>query len=644
MKSVKNTVFTILFFVFSLPVFSQTSLSNTVYSFLKNNNCNPKTQSLVSSQNNALPFNVTAEFPAKNALSSSIFNTKRNFYLIFNQEDVTANYELFLPLFEHLKTSTYDFNVSLIFLYGEKQFISKDGLIYGSEVFLNYLNTNEDSTALLVNLDSETSQIITASNGITAPSWLIKNEHDVFYKNNEPCGLPLYYISQLYSYNFYKNRQLDSFFQTGIPTLLLNLNKENHNYNQKASILIDSLEVFSRTHERTWDQHFLLFRFLGRYLRLSESNTVRIIIFLLLTFLLFIALLGFININLQKEAWEKIRKIWYVVPITFAIVVLSLFIGKGVFLLLRKFSAGAGRLYLMFGLELFFTFLLTTIYFIIQIMFNKQFKPRSIDFVIVITIVINQVIFLFFDISLFPVFMFLCIVSVIALKVKNNITHIILLLLMVLPIAIYAHSLTTIYNINLLFNYLYNNNFSVIFIALVIYPIFLLYFRILFAFEEYFNKRKMLFIGGGVTLSIALIFILLIGVIRTKNVNNSLINKEISYPINPDNTNSISISYEDKQVFSDKIRTLSIDFGKPCHECDIRLHSKIGTPVLYSADDYETLSNNEAIFLVPNDPPSKLKFSYGTEDLPQTITVTAIYADSNKEEFSLTTKSITINK
>lgn len=644
MKSIKITVFTIFFSLFSLPIFSQTSLSNTVYSFLKNNNCNPKTQSLVSSQNNLLPYNISVDYPAKNTLSTTLFNNKENFYIIFNQEDVVNNFDVFIPFFNHLKTASYDFNISLNFVYGEKQVLSKTGIIYGSEVFLNYVNTNEESTALIVNFDSDYSQIITASNGITAPSWLIKNEHDVFYQNNESAKLPLYYISQLYSYKFYKNRQLDSFFQTGIPTLLINLNRENKNYEQKAKILIDSLDAYSQTPERIWDQHFLLFNFLGRYLRLSEANTVRIIIFLLLTFLLFIALLGFINTNLQKDAWEKIKKIWYVVPITFSIVVLSCFLGKVSFSLLINLASLSGRLYLMFGLELFFAFLLTTVYFIIQIIFNKQFKPRSIDFVLVITIVINQVIFMFFDISLFPVFMVLGILSVIALRVKNNITHIILLLLMVIPIAIYSHSLTTIYNINELFNYLYHNNFSVIFMSLVLYPLFLLYFRILFAFEEYFNNRKTLFIGGGITLGIAFCAILLIGTIRTNQVNKTLIDKTISYSQMEMNSSIIKIDYSDKQVFDDTIRMLHINFEKPCHECDIRITSPFGNPILYSSDDYAALSNNEAIFLIPNDPPQKLKFSYGTDNGPQTITVTAIYSNSQKDEFSLCSKSITINE
>lgn len=641
MKVIKKALFYAIFTLLSHTLFAQTSLCNSVYNFIKLNGCKPVTQSLVSTGTNSFPYNISAEFPGKHIAQNDYFFTQSNLYLLFNQDDIDENKEVISGLIEYLKTTEFPFNVNLVFVYGEKQPVEKEGIIYGSQTFLSSLNTNEDSTVIVINLNEKESSIVATSSGKTAPSWLIKNEHDLFKKEKLSHGLPIYYISQLYSYTFKKDRQLDSFFSYEIPAIILNFSQEIEDKTVVADVLKNSIDLFSKTKNKTWEQHFLMISLLGHYFTLSESTTVKIIVLIIFTFLLFIALLGFINKNFQLEAWIKIKKIWYVVPITLGLVFASCFTGKGLCLLFCKTLTNAAKLYMFMGSLILCSFLYTTIYFCLVVLMDKKLEARSLDFILIITIFINQFIFSFYDISLFPIFMIICILSIIAFGVKNNIVHMAIFILMFFPLGFYVNSLVETYNSGELYNFFISHNYTYIFISLLLYPSFLMLLRILEALKEYFHNKKSFIVCGAVTMGIALIVIISLCMVRTKTLNDKFAeaNNEIEFVT--EDASAIQISYSDKFVFDDLIRTIDISFSKPCCQCDVRIVSN-ETPILYSSDDFEQVNSNTSYFLIPNNPPSRMSFSYGTTEAPARINVTAIFQTNEKEQFSLATKSITI--
>lgn len=641
MNSLKKAFCIAFFLIFPLLLFAQPSLCNEVYNFLKANKLSPTTQQLVSSASNQFPYNIQVDFETKKLPANSYFYTPKNLYLVFFQEEVLENKEIFTSLAEFINQKDFGFNISFLFLYGENQLVTKDGMIYGSDIFLKNINTNEDSTAIIVNLQSKSSSILSNSSGISSPSWLIKNEHDIFHENKVPSKLPFYYISQLYKYKFNHNHQLDSFFKAGLPSIVLNFSSTQTISTQIIKILEDSISAFSLQENRIWDQHFLMISIMGSYFLLSEETIVKIIIFIIVIFLLFIAILGFVNINLQKDAWSKIKKIWYVVPITFILVLLSLYCGKITTNLFLNDNNPAKNIYILFGFQLFFAFILTTVYFFIQILHNDKYEIRSVDFLIVITIFINQFIFLFVDISLFPVFMFMCFLSILALGIKNNIVHIVIFIIMFLPFILYAHNLIQQNQIKELFNFLYNKNFPILFITLVLYPIFLIYFRILTAFKKNSAQKKSLYLTGGITLGSVIIFLFILGTVRTNQLSKTI--NEQNQIIFSEIENQIKISYSDKKVFNDIVRTVNVKLPKQSLQCKVIITTENNKPILYSSDDYEVVSANQAFFQIPYCPPQNLTFTYGTEDGPSTIQVTAIFPEDSKEQFSISQKSITIN-
>lgn len=642
MKALKKALFFAIFSFFSHTVFAQVSLCNSVYTFLKKNGCKPSTQSLVSTGTNSFPYNISAEFTGKHISEDEYFLNQPNLFILFNQEDEPDNQEVFLPLINYLKNAELSFNVNLVFLYGEKQLAAKEGIVYGSDIFLSSLNTNEDSTVIIVNLNQNESSIVSTTSGKTAPSWLIKNEHDLFKKEKLSHGLPIYYISQLYSYTFKQERLLDSFFSYEIPAVILNFGKEIQSKSTISDILINSIELFSKTKNRNWEQHFLMISIFGHYFTLSETSTVKIIVCTILICLIFLSIIGFLHKNSQFDAWNKIKKIWFVAPITFILILAACFSTKGLCILFAKNFQPVAKLFLFLGSIILFSFLYISIYYSFQVSFNHYFKSDLLDFIIIVTIFINQFIFTIYDISLFPVFLIIVILSIISNYIKNYISRILIYFLMFLPALIYIYSLVNTYESTELYNYFISNNITYIFISLLLYPAFLIYLRVLGNIKEYFQSVKVFYISCTVIFVFVLITIIIIFNLWGKKLNKKVEIKSNTTLFVPEDENSIQISYSDKYVFDDLIRTVNISFTKPCYQCDVRIVSN-ETPILYSSDSFEQLNTSTAYFKIPNNPPEKMTFSYGTSNAQSQINITAIFQTNDLDQFSLATKSITIN-
>lgn len=642
MNCIKKVLLFIFLSFFSTNFFAQTSLCNSVYNFLRNNECSPKTQDLISSSINYFPYNITTEFPPANIRQNNHIASKQNLFIIFNQEDYTKLKEICPSVIDFLKNNPFYFSTTLLFTYGEHQKVQKDGMIYGLDTFLNSLNTNEDSTAIIINLQEKESSIISTSSGITTPSWLIKNEYDIFEKADISHGLPAYYLSQMYSYKFNKNQQLDSLFSNEIPAIILNFNSDIDSPQIISNIITESITAFASTQEKIWDQHFLMISFFGHYFRISEVRIVRLIIIIILMSLIFIGLLGFINKSLQRDAWHKIVKIWYSVPITLVLLCLSMFVSKGLFALFTKNFSAPNRLYFYSGCSVFLSFVFTTVYYCFQIIINQKFEIKSLDFITVIIFFLNQFIFSIFDISLLPLFMFVCILAILSLIFKNNFVHIILLLISTLPFVIYIHNLIMISDVNELIVWLYENNWSILFISLALTPLYLMFFRIILVFYKQKETKKTLLVTGGTTIGIVLCIVIIFGCIRPVQLNKLSKNEDKTSVFIQETEALVDIKWIDNKVFDDTVRKLSITFSKPCYQCDVRIITNTGSPIIYSLDDYELLNQNTAYFLIPVNPPQNLTFNYGVKKGQSTIKVTAYFETNDKDKFSLLSKSVTI--
>lgn len=611
------------------------NLSNEVFNFLKAEKHSPLTQALVTNGNNIFPYNVYLKFNAK-------LNTEKNLLLIIPQEQMINNKTVVSDVLSFIRQLECDTNITVLFSYGDKQTVQKQIMIYGTEVFINTINTNEDYTAIILDLNNENSKIITSSNGQSAPSFLIQNEFNLYLKENLSSNLPFYYVSQIYKMKFFEDKDLETIFQNEIPGIKLCFNKADCENGKAANIIKASISDYLNIQNSDWEHHFLLFKLFGRYININEASIIRIIIFIIFTLLLFVFLLGFANIRIKNKPNFKLSKVWYAVPLTLILSYISFICGRGLFSLFTNRATTLGSIYFCLTLQISIALLLVTLLYILILMMNYNITEKTIDFLVVISCFINQSLFILFDISLFPIFMSIFILAVIAYYIKNKVIHICIFLLMILTFVPYCNTLVTKGNPATIQQYVLRNSVTPVMISLVLYPIFMMYLRILASYKNSFLKTRSFIIFTICSFVFISSSLIIFSSIRTKRINNTFA-KPTDYKISETTEDKISFNYTDKPVFTDIIRTIDIDLEGSPEVCDVRINSATSTPVLYSDNDYEAITQNSVIFKIPEYPSNHLTFSYGANKEPCVIVISAIYRENDSDNlYSLVTKAVSI--
>ena len=607
-------------------------LSNSVYIYLDEHNLNPIQQELFSSGENDFPYNIVIK-------KNNHEYCKKNLVFTFFQEDVLENKDLIKEFLDFIIANSFDFNITVLFSYGERQFVKKEGMVYGIDSFLDNINTNDDYTNIIIDLAAQKTSIDTSSEGIVAPSWLIQNEYNAYLNNNLKKVIPVFYLSQMYTFDFYYSRMLSSCFSYNVPAIKLNFLDNENNKSIILPILIESILSYDHEIEREWDRHFFMLKAFDNYKKLSEERTVQIIIIIIFSWLLFLFLFFFINSRLKKQAWGSIKHIWYSVPITFILVILGFLIGKYFFISFFETTSSLKNTLHLASLQIILSLTLVSIYYAITLLYNFSFYEKSIDYLIVISCFINQSIFILIDISLFPIFMAICLLALLAILIKRNSIHILIFFLMVTPFLPYLISIIKTVNFDSLYLFLTSQDYVIFFVSIILYPSYLIYFRILTSI-----RRKTKF-NIQITIGIILILLstLIIFIFHIVSNNLELKNTENSKNyILATTEDLIKINFDDNKVFDDIIRTLDVEFLEKPEQCSITLTSISSSPILYTENSFEYVTSTTSMFKIPSNPPQRMVFKYGSTKEPTIITVSAIFKNSENNDYKTTKKVVTI--
>ena len=633
----------ILIFLFCTTAFAQNKgpsgieLCSQVHSFLKKNGFSPVSQSLVISGENTFPYNIIVTFPAEQNTSPE------NLILVFFQEDVPDNQELIKSSLKQIKEAAYPFTVTALFAYGEKQKLEKADMIYGTSVFLESLNTNLSYTAVIFDLESEKNEIDTTAKGLSSPPQLIKNAMNLYKTNDIPLLLPGVILSQLSSYNFISSPILGRFFDYEIPALKLSLGAipSENKVETAENIISGFIELYSESADYSWERHFLIISLFGHFHIVSERMILRIVTPTIFIWILFIFILIFVNRRLKRHAWYTIGKVWWSVPLTYLLLVAVFFISRYFYNNLFPNASFAGKIYgqLILQITLSLFIILSVYLFILTI--NFSFDERAVDYLLVISCFINQSIFILADISLSPIFIVICLLSLFALYVKNNYLHIAVFLLMIAPLVPYGHRMISAANLRELSYYLSHSISPNIVIPLVLYPVYIVLFRIITSVRTSRKKIRFVIISTASAFVVVSAALICMGILRTSSLNKKQITQpEIS--ISPLGHEIISLSVSDNIIFDDTVRTLDISLKKECILCDVLVTTERYNPILYSDNDYTNPSASTARFRIPDNPPSKMTFRYGAAKSPCRITVSAVIQDENSGDYQFISRSLNL--
>ncbi len=612
-------------------------LCSEVHSFLKKNGFSPYSQSLVISGENTFPYNIIVTFPAEQNTSPE------NLLLVFFQEDVPDNKELIKQCLKEIREGKYPFTVTALFAYGEKQKFEKPDMIYGTRVYLESLNTNLSYSAVILDLESEENEIETTASGLSSPPLLIKNSLNLYKNYGIGDKLPVFILSQSSSYKFISSPILGRFFDYEIPAIKLSLGAIPKEQKDKTAcdVITDFVNLFSSITDNSWEHHFLIISLFGHYHLISERMILRIVTPTIFIWIIFIFLLIFVNRRLKKHTWYTVGDIWWSVPLTYVVLVVVFFISGYFYKNLFPHASYAGKIYGQLILQIIVSLFIILSMYLLILTRNFTFNERSIDYLLVISCFINQSIFILADISLSPIFIAICLLSLLALYVKNNYLHIAVFILMIAPLIPYCHRMITASNLRELSEFITRNPKVNIVIPFVLYPVYIVLFRNIASVRTNRQKIRFMAISTAIAFMLVSTALILLGVFRTSSLNKQQVTQpDIS--ISPLGNELIEISVNDNMIFEDTIRTLDINLKEKCILCDVLITTEYLNPVLYSDNDYSNPSLNTVRFRIPDYPPEKMTFSYGAAKTPCRITVSAVIEGTDDDNYYFISKSLAI--
>lgn len=634
--------FIFLFSVFlNLNFYSQgapkgSALCQNVFDFLKKEKFNPKTQSLLNSGSNNFPYNIYLEFRNDETFLS-------NLLVVFEMDRVLSNKELIKNYLNFIEASLYDCNTTVLFAYGENQILTQNIKLYGADIFIDSFYTNENYTALYIELDEEKNQILVSSNHNISPGDLIKTSYNSYIKNKLPIKHTLTCLSQLYYMASSSERNLQTFFENGIPAIKLCFSKNTPPEKIQNVLQEITVQTYENNYWDNWEQHFILIELFSQYHILNEKTILIFFIFIIALILIFIFVFGYINSFIKAVAWKNIRFIWYAAPLTMLITVSGFFIGKALFFHFSP-QTDYSRIYLLIWLQLTSSLILVSAFYTLLARFNYKFTERSIDYLVLLSTFLNQSIFSCIDISLFPMFLIIFAAAFFTILFKRFFSHIYLFLLLTLLLVPYAHIFLDITDSRYVLDIFLNSYFWYFTVALVINPMYLLFFRVLIKFREGIkNNLKLTFFSLGYILLI-MTSISIICLIQIPARNKVLSTEAEERTIKASTDNTIKIEVEDKDIFDDLIRTVTVDTGKPVEICSVSIIGLTTQSVLYSDYDSQIVDEVTTAFSIPSDPPQKLTFTYGSTKETCFVKVTTIYSKDNSNDYYLEEKVITLER
>lgn len=642
-RILKYFYFFVLFTALKISLFSQvfpkgTELCQQVFDFLDSEGFYPRTQSLLSSQNNDFPYNIYIDFKSEKAQNS-------NLLVVFEMEDVLQNKELLKAYLIFLENTTEGSNTTVLFAYGENNSLSQNVKTYGTEIFIDNLFTNEKYTALYIKLSDKLNHIEVSSNKQISPGRLIKASYNSYLKHKLPIKHNFTCLSQLYLVANPTDRNLQTLFGYGIPAIKLCFAKDSPKSAVKGILEEVSENVFKSRYWDSWEQHFILVNVFNQYKILNEPTILLFLIIIIALILIFIFVFGYINSFIKAVAWKNIRFIWYAAPLTALITIFGFFIGKRLFFLFSP-KTDYSKIYLLIWLQINSALILVSLFYTVLAHFNYKFTERSIDYLILLSTFINQSIFSCIDISLFPLFLVIFVAAFFTIIFRRFVSHIYIFVLLALLSVPYAHNFLEITQSHFALNFLLTSSLWIIVVAMFLTPLFLLFFRVLIKFRESFGEGKTNDVKlAGFSLGyIALIMgaISTICLVRIPQRNKAVSDSNDGRMIYTSQENTIKIESKDTNIFDDLIRTVSIDTGKSVEICNVSIHGTTSQPVLYSDYDFEAVNDVSSVFRVPYEPPQKLSFSYGSSKEDGFIKVTIIYTKENSDEFYLEEKVLAL--
>ena len=626
-------------------------LCQSTFDFLKSKKLSPKVQNIFISSQNNFPYNIYLEFNQKEKGQAESEAASKSILFIFPMEDAFSKKEMTAEFLEYLNFASKSLNLkaTVLFSYGDRQqnFIKEETAkiapVYGCESFIENYFSQSDYTAVYIDMNQLQSDISSASANKVSPGKLLQLTLNAFLQKGIDYRYSSIFLSQIYSLSLKNDRILNLFFSREIPAIRIAFGSEQEDDKilKTLTSMYDALSL-KADFTQNWDQHFILIKTFSRYQLISEKQILSLVLAVIAVILLFIFVFGYINSFIKFQAWKNIRYVWYAAPMVFFLTLLGFFTGKAFFLNFSPKTA-YGSIYLLFWLQIFFSVIFISLFYIPLSFFNHKFSDRSIDFLVLLSTFVNQSFFGCLDISLFPLFLLIFIAAFFTIFFRKFFSHFYLLIILIALLYPYCNKFLNTYDGKEALDFFMKNSSYHILVSLVITPIMLLYLRLLIKFRQNHPGKKELCLFVGI-FSFSIIAVQTEICLISMPIRNSRVKKPENIVLTSLSDQKVYLSHSDKFIFDDIVRTITITTKEPAEICNVLVFSPSSQPVEYSDYDFETINSTSSYFIVPKNPPQNFSFTYGTTKDPCFVKITAIFQSQVDNEYILEERLFSVSE
>ena len=632
--------------IFCRPVFSQAvngySSCKFIFDSLTYMNIYAEKEPLAADDNQNYPYNIIVNFPAgnENPQKDSEDSQIKELCIVFSTDDAIKHIKLISDIIRTAQSLELPYNIKIIFSYGDYSYLDSFMQLKGVQNFIFAHGGEDGYCCFSVRFSENKNSIISCAGKNVSPINLIELCGNSFYKSKLKYELEGRNLYSLYRLNILRNDTRTALFlESGIPAAGINLNSSQINsgeYSKFLDFFSSLMTDFTAWNIDDWDSHFIAFKLNNKPYFISESFTLATFTLLLFISLFALCEFSFFAEPLKKAVMRDVKNIWYLIPLTALVTLLSLSIGQGwSYVFYKLFNI---HLFLRLSLKITAAFFIISFVFLFIVKIQGLFLSKAYSYLLTITSIINIFLFSALDISLFYIFALEYIIIYASRRARRTRTLLIIFILLMLPFIPYVLQIIKYFEPAAANKFLSGNIGANMLITFAFMPFEFIWLKIFTRLNKKWrktgvNKKRLLrngIIAAGSASFLFMLFLIFAGNFVTRELNNRK-EKESVKIIAKGLDNRLEVLYVDSDYFGEVSRTVKVRLRGIPEICSIIVEGTDGNSILYSDNSYlsDKIKGIDT-FMVPQYPPENMTFNYIADpEKESVITVAALYFDDS---------------
>ena len=570
------------------------ALSDVLYEEISLNGYRARKSQLCRSDKNNFPYNIIISIRQGQGFSKPEERQYNSVMFVFSQEEIITRLDYLYDLINYNLNTDFGFNVSILLSASDKQPLSGNEYMTGTELYCENIEGSESIFAIPINFSNRKSNSITAgsANKIT-PLWLLKLTTNALEKNSISAAIKGGSFVSLYKLGILQSsNSLSSFLSRDIPAVEINLTEKFSDRENFDLFCEDFLNSFAEMEFFNSDIHYIPVRIAKKTFYIGEHVTIIFLLILITVSLIIFSDLGFIfrkKHSRKNLLTKRSLSSMYLIPASIIVSTLCL--------QLSQLIAGAFYRKIIFnpiiilGLKIGIGIVFISFAYILELKYHKKAVDHTYGYLISISSLLNIFIFSAIDITLFYIFAVIYLLFLISRLFKKTTAIYIFLFLSIIPFFQLLYETLIYTSMSNMMSLIISKPIYNILLSCAFTPIYISILRILVnvKFHEHKKQREnkiksrypkyYALIQTGTIISVIVVFFTIGYFIQKQFITKFEMSNSYGIITEVKYNHLLSAEYKDTNYYGGTIRMLNVKTGKYTARVEIIISGESDNPI-----------------------------------------------------------------